>query len=42
MDQFNVSFLACRELVPDLWQLVEYFRVSLDELKTLALENEAA
>ena len=42
VDQFNISLLACRELVPDLWQLTEYLGVSLNELKQLAQETKAA
>ena len=40
VDQFNFSFLACRELVPEIWDLVDGVIASLDELKALAGTSE--
>ncbi len=42
VDQFNFSFLACRELVPGIWDLVEDVETSLNELKELASKHKAA
>ena len=42
VDQFNMSLLACRDLVPDLWDLLDDIRESLGELKTLAQSAEQA
>jgi WS/DGAT/MGAT family acyltransferase len=36
VNQLNVSFLACRELVPDLWSLVDAVRESFSELEKAA------
>jgi len=36
MDQVGFGLLACRELVPDLWDLAEGMGVALDELTTRA------
>jgi len=41
-DQLNLSVLACRELVPDVWELVEHFERSLDELLEAARRNPAS
>jgi WS/DGAT/MGAT family acyltransferase len=42
VDQFNFSFLACRELVPDIWDLVEDVKTSMKELNELADKHKAA
>lgn len=42
VDQFNISLLACRELVPDLWGFVDHMKQSLQELKELAETHKAA
>ncbi len=34
--QLNFSMVACRDLVPDLWELVEELPVALDELRVAA------
>ena len=34
--RLDFGLLACREMVPDIWQLLEYHEESLEELKTLA------
>ncbi|HZT65136.1 MAG TPA: wax ester/triacylglycerol synthase family O-acyltransferase [Acidimicrobiales bacterium] len=36
MDQIDVGLIACRELVPDLWDLADAFAVSMGELKKAA------
>jgi len=36
VDQLNVSFLVCRELVPDLWGLVAAVSDAFDELVKVA------
>jgi hypothetical protein len=41
-DQLNLSVLACRELVPDVWRLVDLFEVSLNELLEAARHHAAA
>jgi WS/DGAT/MGAT family acyltransferase len=35
----DFGFISCRELVPDLWRLVELLHIALDELKTAALAH---
>jgi diacylglycerol O-acyltransferase / wax synthase len=35
-DNLDFGFLACRELVPDVWDMVGYLHDALDELKDLA------
>ena len=37
----DFGFISCRELVPDLWRLVELLHIALDELKTAALAHSA-
>ena len=32
MDNVDIGFMACRELVPDVWSLVTYVQEALDEL----------
>ncbi len=41
-DQLNLSVLACRELVPDVWKLVDGFEASLHELREAARHHAAA
>ena len=41
-DQLNLSVLACRELVPDVWRLVDLFETSLNELLEAARHHAAA
>ncbi len=36
LQNLNYSFLACRDLIPDLWHLAEQVRDSFDELKQAA------
>jgi hypothetical protein len=38
----DFGFISCRELVPDLWRLVELLHIAIDELKTAALEHSAS
>jgi diacylglycerol O-acyltransferase len=33
MDNVDVGFMACRELVPDVWSLARYVQDAMDELK---------
>ena len=42
VNQFNMSLLACRDLVPDLWDLLDDIRESLEELKMLAQSTKPA
>jgi hypothetical protein len=42
VDQFNFSFLGCRELVPGIWDLVEDVKTSMAELKELAAQHKAS
>ncbi len=42
VDQFNMSFLTCRDLMPDLWDLVDDIRESFEELKALAQSTKPA
>jgi hypothetical protein len=35
----DFGLIACRELVPDVWNLIGYLREALDELLTLAAEH---
>jgi hypothetical protein len=32
MDNVDVGFMACRELIPDVWSLAGYVQDSMDEL----------
>ena len=32
VDQFNICLIACRELMPDVWKLMDAISESLDEL----------
>ena len=32
MDNVDIGFMACRELIPDVWTLVDYVQESMDEL----------
>jgi hypothetical protein len=32
MDNVDIGFMACRELVPDVWDLVEHVGAAMDEL----------
>jgi len=41
VDSFNVSFIAARDVFPDLWPFVELFRASFDELRAAARELAA-
>jgi diacylglycerol O-acyltransferase len=36
MDSIDVGLIACRELIPDLWDLARAFGESVDELKQAA------
>jgi hypothetical protein len=36
----DFGLIACRELVPDVWNLIGYLRGALDELLALAEEEE--
>jgi hypothetical protein len=36
----DFGLIACRELVPDVWNLIGYLRGALDELLALAVEEE--
>jgi WS/DGAT/MGAT family acyltransferase len=38
----DFGFVSCRELVPDIWQMVELLNVAFDELKTAALAASGA
>ncbi len=42
LDQLNISLIACREAVPDLWSLTEDIRESAAELVKAADKVEAA
>jgi diacylglycerol O-acyltransferase len=43
MDTLDIGLIACRESVPDLWDLANGFRDALEELKEAAgVETEAA
>ncbi len=37
----DFGLVACRELVPDLWDLMDYLRAALDELKEATKEAQA-
>lgn len=41
-DQLNVSFLACRDAVPGVWELADGVRAALEELAKLAAARDAA
>ena len=41
-DQLNLNVLACRELIPDVWTLVEGFERSLEELLDAANRHTTA
>jgi hypothetical protein len=34
MDNVDIGFMACRELVPDVWSLTGYVAEAMDELLT--------
>jgi diacylglycerol O-acyltransferase len=36
MDNVDIGFMACRELIPDVWTLADYVQESMDELLTAA------
>ena len=36
LDRLDIGLIACREVVPDLWDLLGYVTASLDELKAAA------
>ena len=38
----DFGIIACREMAPDLWDLIDYLRDALDELKEAAKEAEAS
>ena len=38
----DFGFVSCRELVPDIWQMVELLNLSFDELKTAALSRSGS
>ena len=41
MDNVDVGFMACRELIPDVWSLAAYVQDSMDELLTAVSKIEA-
>jgi hypothetical protein len=34
MDNVDIGFMVCRELVPDVWSLVTYVQEAMEELLT--------
>jgi hypothetical protein len=36
LDRLDIGLIACREIVPDLWELLGMLTASLDELKAAA------
>jgi diacylglycerol O-acyltransferase / wax synthase len=34
MDNVDIGFMACRELVPDVWDLADHVQDAMDELLT--------
>ena len=36
LDNLDVGLIACREVVPDLWDLAHAFEFALDELRSAA------
>ena len=42
MDEVGFGFVACRELVPDLWDMTEGVHAALDELKSGAIPSRKA
>lgn len=42
VDQLNVCMLGCREAAPDLWDLADLVRDSVEELAKAAVEREGA
>jgi hypothetical protein len=39
--QLDFGLVACRELIPDLWNIIDYLHEALDELTKLAAEHQA-
>jgi hypothetical protein len=39
VDQLNFGLLACKEVIPDLWELTDYLGVELETLKKAASEH---
>jgi hypothetical protein len=36
LDRLDIGLIACREVVPDLWDLLGHVTASLDELRAAA------
>jgi hypothetical protein len=41
LGNLDFGFVSCRELIPDLWDLVELLHESLDEMLTAATTSAA-
>ena len=39
LDQLDIGLVSCRELVPDLWDLLDHLTASIDELAELAAQR---
>jgi diacylglycerol O-acyltransferase / wax synthase len=35
----DVGIIACRDMVPDVWSIIDHLREALDELRALPLED---